>query len=129
MPPPNSDEAVLGRTTLFGLLLERLERWKGEVSEKRRFFVSLAGLSTVVEDRIMDFSGVVIIIVDALDIGVINSGSSDASREEGMESVRELGESCITNITISTCPRDIECEMCDRDYIQIIMELQAETWS
>lgn len=68
---------------LLGLDLERLARWKG--FEKRRLFLSSLGLSVSV-DLLLTFSGV-----------VTNSGSSEASREEGADSDSDA------YITINTC--------------------------
>lgn len=72
--------AFLGRTMLDGLDLDRLERWNGD--DNRRFFFPSLGLSKS--------TGIV-----ARRWGVdTSSGSSDASREEGIESDRR---SYITN--------------------------------
>jgi hypothetical protein len=68
-------EVLLGSTILFGLDRDRLERWNDAI-EKRLFFLSSLGLSVPVADVVLRVGG------------TMNSGSSDASREEGMESVR-----------------------------------------
>lgn len=53
----------------------------------------------MVADRERDFSErvVVVLTVEALERGLVNPGSSDPSREEGAESVREWKGSCITH--------------------------------
>ena len=77
---------LLGRAMLFGRERERLERWN-ELIEKRRFFLSSFELS--VSKRVRGFSGVVVIEVAVRDVVVMTSGSSEASREEVIESDRE----------------------------------------
>jgi hypothetical protein len=80
-------EILLGSTILFGLDRDRLERWN-DALEKHFFFLSSFRLSVsggkfgkglsrgAVDDVVLRVGG------------TMNSGSSDASREEGMESVR-----------------------------------------
>jgi hypothetical protein len=80
-------EVLLGSTILFGLDRDRLERWNDAI-EKRLFFLSSLGLS-VPDGK----SGKGLLRIAVADVllrvgGTMNSGSSDASREEGMESVR-----------------------------------------
>jgi hypothetical protein len=61
-----------------------------------------------VEKCAMGFSGVVVVDVAVRDVGAMNSGSSEASREDGIESVREAGPYITTT---SACgPRTIYTE-------------------
>jgi hypothetical protein len=101
-----TEGAPLGKAMLFGLLLERLKRRNWDEKEKRRFFLSSIGRSFsspfVVAERLnlfsdVCFSSVAGIRVEARDLLVVNSGSSEASREEGVESVRRLEGACITH--------------------------------
>jgi hypothetical protein len=92
--PKNDDGVVLGKAMLLGRLLERLARRNCDEKEKRRFFFSSLGssFSFSVAERISCFSGVgfsrvALHLVDALDLLVTSSGSSEASREEGAEFV------------------------------------------
>ena len=96
--PSNPDSVVLGSIILVGLLRDRATRLKGDVREKRRLLLS-SGLPLTVEDRIIDLSefAVVVLTVEALERDLKNPGSSDPSREEGAESVREWEESCVTH--------------------------------
>lgn len=73
---------------LFGRDRERLERWK-EVRENRRFFRPSPRLSVSAGPRVGTFSGVVVDEPALCGVDDKSSGSSDASREDGMESVRE----------------------------------------
>ena len=83
-------DVLLGSAMLLGRERERLERWN-EVMEKRRFFFSSLGLMLSPVLLRMLLSGVVVIeVVLRADVDT-NSGSSDASREEGMESDRAWG--------------------------------------
>lgn len=88
----------LGSIMLVGLLLERVTRWNEEEREKRRLLLS-SEPSLMVLDRTMDLSEYVVVVltVEALESGLANPGSSDPSREEGAESVREWKGSCITH--------------------------------
>jgi hypothetical protein len=80
-------DVLLGSAMLLGRERERLERWN-EVIEKRRFFFSSLGLTVSLVLLGMLFSTVVDIEV-VLRVAVdTNSGSSEAWREEGMESDR-----------------------------------------
>ena len=74
---------------LCGLLRDRLVRRNAEDKEKRRFLFSSLGLSVSVENCVSDISGVIVMAVEVLDLAVNISGSSETSREEGAESVRE----------------------------------------
>jgi hypothetical protein len=99
-------EVLLGSTILLGRERERLDRWNDDI-EKRRFFLSSLRLSVSAE-CVIPLSGVVVNAV-VRDVGAMNSGSSEASREDGIESVRELG-ACIT--TTSACgPRALDTEI------------------
>jgi hypothetical protein len=80
-------EVLLGSTILFGLDRDRLERWNDAI-EKRLFFLSSLGLSVSGGKFGKGLSSVVVADVVLRVGGTMNSGSSDASREEGMESVR-----------------------------------------
>jgi hypothetical protein len=89
------NEVLLGSTILPGLDRDRLERWNDAI-EKRLFFLSSLGLSVSGEKFGKGLLGTAVADV-VLRVGdTMNSGSSDASREEGMESVRERA-ACITN--------------------------------
>jgi hypothetical protein len=70
---------VPGSTMLFGRERDRLGRWNDD-RENRLFFLPSRGLSVSVENCVTGLSGVVV---------AMNSGSSEASREEGNESVWE----------------------------------------
>lgn len=80
-------ELLLGNTILLGRERERLDRWNDD-REKRRFFLSSLGLSVSAE-CVIALSGVVVVDAIVRDVGPMNSGSSEASREDGIESVRE----------------------------------------
>ena len=102
--PKTDDGVVPGKAMLFGRLLERLARRNCEEKEKRRFFVSSLGtsFSFSVAERINGLSGVrcsgvALHRVDALDLLVTSTGSSEASREEGAESVRLCPEAYIAH--------------------------------
>jgi hypothetical protein len=84
------NDVLLGNTILPGRERERLGRWN-DVIENRLFFFSSLGLSVSAEKCVTSLSGVVV---------ATSSGSSDASREDGNESVREW-RACIT--TTSAC--------------------------
>jgi hypothetical protein len=75
--------AFIGSTILEGRDLEREERWNGE--DMRRFFFSSLGVEDSIDmDTILEgLSGVVV----AVAVVGMNSGSSDASRDDE----RELG--------------------------------------
>jgi hypothetical protein len=77
-------DVLLGSARLVGRERDRLDR-RNDVNEKRRFFLSSFGLSVSAEKLFVVFSGVAI-----RDVGK-NSGSSEASREEGIESDRRCG--------------------------------------
>lgn len=85
---------IVGNAMLLGRERERLER-RNELIENRLFLLSSHGLSASVEGCRIFLSVAVVADID-LRAAAMNSGSSDASREEGMESVPERG-ACITN--------------------------------
>lgn len=82
------DAGLLGRAMLLGLERERLER-RNDVIEKRRLFLSSLKLSDSWEAPLKSFSGVVLAQVAVREGCVTSSGSSETSREGGMESDRE----------------------------------------
>lgn len=93
---------LLGRAILFGLLPERLTRRIADEKEKRRLLLSSPGLSFPSGNRVEGFSGVAVIAVEVLDRPVLLSGSCEASRGQGADSVRER-EACIRHhISMST---------------------------
>jgi hypothetical protein len=84
------DVVLLGIAMLLGIDRERLER-RNDVIEKRLFFRSSLKLSV----SLTSSSGVVFVQVAVREGRETNSGSSEASREEGIESDRGCGP-CIT---------------------------------
>jgi hypothetical protein len=92
------NDVLLGSAMLVGRERDRLDR-RNDVNEKRRFFLSSLGLSVSAEKLLVVFSGVAI----REDVGK-NSGSSEASREEGIESDRRCGP-YTSHCDISMCPK------------------------
>lgn len=83
-----TDGVSFGNTTLLGLLLERLARRNCNENENRRFFFSSTGAPSSFPFSFSVLERMRFIPVDALDLRITSSGSSEASREEGAESAR-----------------------------------------
>jgi hypothetical protein len=90
-----------GNVILLGRERERLER-RNELIENRLFLLSSHGLSTSAVGCRMCLSVTVVADVDLRAAAAMNSGSSDASREEGIESVPERGAYITNHISMWT---------------------------